>query len=819
MARLIVNSGGAEHSVELKPGKAVSVGREPANDVPLPDERQASRRHCEVRQAGSGWEVVDLGATNKTRVNGQPADRRALASGDVIEVGKVTLRFEDPQEDARLAEAGRQGVCFLEWADGPKKGQRVLLQGPRTSLGRRPGNTIVLDDRMASGHHAEIVKDLNGYTVRDLGSTNGILVNGNPTTESALSHGARLRVGGSRFTFKDPSMKDVEVELSRLEEDDGWGMMGDIDLSRSYGSRGGTLAALGVVALVGAGGWYMWSEGQKTGQTTISARGERIVNGGFDGADIPWTWTDGGPISVARTTGAGGASLKVTRADTVEDELVAYEEEFHRTDGRLLDVKAKLRGGGELLAVWRNDADRATGTTGLSETVVLGSAAQGSLSLRLAFPSWASALKLAVRVPRGGSLTLDDVSVRAPDGEPVTVTRRLSGQPQGLVEGSGSLTLAIGRTVLAVGGSPVASKGPALLAFRASGPAREEGGAAVVEGVFRGGSVESTTELPGRVAWTVSEEGLVGTVDCAGADRTGLAFDLPRSHVGGSLNVLGMTDARSVPLTLGPAAQGVRKTLAGSPVREGNRPATLLAFAPGAPAATELLVAEAGDTSTVRLLHLTTGAQASLSVVTDFARQAQAAVTALEQAKALRVQAPGKAVRALRQVAQEYPFEAKVQEEASRLAAELDARGAKDLAELKESLQAFRILGSPAALADMQARAQRMQATFLADGEAPAEGSFEAEVAAQVKDAGAAARGFAVARALPDAERLLRAAEMLRDAKGFRSMAALVYGSLTRSYGALAAEGGPMADLLAQAQGRLDELLKDPDVKSTLPPR
>lgn len=818
MARLIINAGGAERTVELTPGKPLSVGREPTNDVPLPDERQASRRHCEVRSAGAGWEVADLGATNKTRVNGQPIEKRALSSGDVIEVGKVTLRFEDPQEEARLAEAGRQGVCFLEWADGAKKGQRVLLQGPRTTLGRRPGNTIVLDDRMASGHHAEIVKDLNGYTVRDLGSTNGILVNGNPTTESPLAHGARLRVGGSRFVFKDPSMKDVEVELSRLEDDDGWGMMGDIDLSRSYGGKGGTIAALGVLALVGAGGWYMWSEGGKMGPQAQTARGERIENGGFDGNDVPWTWTDGGPVSVARVGTPGNGSLRITRGDTPEDEVVAYDGEFERTDGRLLDVKARLRGAGEFVAVWSVEADRATGTTGVTRTVVLGTAVEGSVSTRLSFPSWASRLRLGVRVPRGGTLTLDDVSVRTPDGEPATVVRRLGGQAQGVVEGDGSLSIAVGRTVLASGGLPVAWKGSQELAFRAGGPPREEGGAAVVEGVFRGGE----TELPGRIAWTVGEEGLLASADCAGADRLGLVVDLPRAHVGGSLNVLTTSDARAVSLAAGSTVPGVRKTLAGTPVRDGNRPATLLAFAPSATAdgaAAELRVADGADAGAVRLVHVLPGASARVQIASDFTRQAQAAQQALDQAKALAARAPGEGARALRQVAQEYPFEAKVQEEASRLAAQLDANAAQELGELREALQAFRTLGSPAALADLQARTGRLSATYLAGAAAPAEGSFEASLAAVVRDAENAARGFAVARALPDAERLMRAADMLRGSRGFEAMAAIVYGSVTRSYGALGGDAGPMAELVAEAAARLAELEQDPAVKAVLPPR
>src|SRR5205814_4761372 len=169
--------------------------------------------------AGAGWELVDLQSTNGTRVNGQAIKRQRLVPGDVVDIGTTKLHYDDPEGAA--AREATPSVCYLEYTAGPKRGERIPLTGSRTTLGRRETNTIVLDDRMASGHHAEIVKDLNGYTIRDLGSTNGTLVNGEPVTELLLTHGARVRVGNARLVFKDPTMKHVEVTLAGLDEDDG----------------------------------------------------------------------------------------------------------------------------------------------------------------------------------------------------------------------------------------------------------------------------------------------------------------------------------------------------------------------------------------------------------------------------------------------------------------------------------------------------------------------------------------------------------------------------------------------------------------------
>ena len=42
MPRLIVAAGGSERTLDLVVGKSLVVGRDPSNDIPLPDERQAS---------------------------------------------------------------------------------------------------------------------------------------------------------------------------------------------------------------------------------------------------------------------------------------------------------------------------------------------------------------------------------------------------------------------------------------------------------------------------------------------------------------------------------------------------------------------------------------------------------------------------------------------------------------------------------------------------------------------------------------------------------------------------------------------------------
>ena len=74
-------------------GGPLLIGRATDAGVRVTDS-SVSRRHAEVRPAGDGWVLVDLGSTNGTRVNGARVAEQRLEDGDVIAVGDATLRFE-----------------------------------------------------------------------------------------------------------------------------------------------------------------------------------------------------------------------------------------------------------------------------------------------------------------------------------------------------------------------------------------------------------------------------------------------------------------------------------------------------------------------------------------------------------------------------------------------------------------------------------------------------------------------------------------------------------------------------------------------------
>lgn len=71
---------------------ALSLGREPSNDVSLRDPG-ISRRHAQVERTTAGYRVLDLGSTNGTYVNNLRVARHDIADGDYLRLGSCIFRF------------------------------------------------------------------------------------------------------------------------------------------------------------------------------------------------------------------------------------------------------------------------------------------------------------------------------------------------------------------------------------------------------------------------------------------------------------------------------------------------------------------------------------------------------------------------------------------------------------------------------------------------------------------------------------------------------------------------------------------------------
>ena len=205
------------------------LGREPEMEVAL-DAAAAvvSRRHAEIQRQDGQYMLVDLGSFNGTLLNDQRiTSPTPLYDGDRIQLGMggPILRFVDPAHPAPAGaqNTGQRSVAISSGASpqapipvpvppvssplsAPASAQTMVVKPgsgslnqqapaaggpqpqllmqvafngkPQLSVGRAPDNDITLDGLQISNHHARLVNAGGTITVEDVGSTNGVYVNG-----------------------------------------------------------------------------------------------------------------------------------------------------------------------------------------------------------------------------------------------------------------------------------------------------------------------------------------------------------------------------------------------------------------------------------------------------------------------------------------------------------------------------------------------------------------------------------------------------------------------------------------------------------------
>ena len=84
---------------------------------------------------------------------------------------------------------------------GLAEGSEYTLDKPVQTLGRGPGVDLAFNDNAMSKKHASLELSSGGFRVRDLGSTNGLLVNGASAQSADLKHGDRFQIGEHVFQY------------------------------------------------------------------------------------------------------------------------------------------------------------------------------------------------------------------------------------------------------------------------------------------------------------------------------------------------------------------------------------------------------------------------------------------------------------------------------------------------------------------------------------------------------------------------------------------------------------------------------------------
>jgi len=141
------------------------------------------------------------------------------------EFGIQTRLVKPPAQEGEAPSQGEEGHTMVYSAvrereqDRPKRGspasalvstraivslddRRYVLEGPKATIGRSKDADCVLRDPNVSRRHAELRQaDSGDWEIVDLGSTNGVKVNGRRVSSSRLRPGDEVTVGTTTFLF------------------------------------------------------------------------------------------------------------------------------------------------------------------------------------------------------------------------------------------------------------------------------------------------------------------------------------------------------------------------------------------------------------------------------------------------------------------------------------------------------------------------------------------------------------------------------------------------------------------------------------------
>jgi hypothetical protein len=141
------------------------------------------------------------------------------------EFGIQTRLVKPPAHEGEKPRQGEEGHTMVYSAvrereqDRPKRGspasalvstraivslddRRYVLEGPKATIGRSKDADCVLRDPNVSRRHAELRQaDSGDWEIVDLGSTNGVKVNGRRVSSSRLRPGDEVTVGTTTFLF------------------------------------------------------------------------------------------------------------------------------------------------------------------------------------------------------------------------------------------------------------------------------------------------------------------------------------------------------------------------------------------------------------------------------------------------------------------------------------------------------------------------------------------------------------------------------------------------------------------------------------------
>ncbi len=195
-------------------GQAFIVGSDPNCDITIHDP-QVAPRHCQMMELPNGFAVQDMGTPNGTFIdNANYRIQQANAQpSSVLLLGTFALPLDLLH---RMVETATSGGSVMAMAEAAVQG--LNLDKPVITIGRAPGNDLVLPHPSVSGRHAQVMKQPDGrFQVRDLGSTNGTYLNGVKIATAVAGPGDRVTIGAVTLLLGARGIEGAQRAKVRLD--------------------------------------------------------------------------------------------------------------------------------------------------------------------------------------------------------------------------------------------------------------------------------------------------------------------------------------------------------------------------------------------------------------------------------------------------------------------------------------------------------------------------------------------------------------------------------------------------------------------------
>ena len=244
MLKLVIEDGdGTTHVVPII-RDLITIGREEGNTIRL-TERNVSRHHARLTRSSAESDATiileDLDSYNGVRVNGVEVVRKqTLVPEDTVQIGDYFIVVEsegkakdspsltdtmvteienteeldpvlEPDQRGRLVVVSSNLAGTVYWLD-----RREMMIGRNDA----EGNDLVIKHRSISRHHAKLIFRDGGYTLVDLASSNGVVVNRVAAGTTSLVNGDIIEMGhvklrycapGDGYNFQMTDIDDVVV--------------------------------------------------------------------------------------------------------------------------------------------------------------------------------------------------------------------------------------------------------------------------------------------------------------------------------------------------------------------------------------------------------------------------------------------------------------------------------------------------------------------------------------------------------------------------------------------------------------------------------